>query len=106
MTNLTIPLCFALIIFSPHACAVTPDNRADVIRKNVQTVTPLQSLVGIKSKSYSLNLDNNKMVTIPAGRTLTIPPDEARNIITHVVNYNNIQEAGKIKTSDNMLFLE
>ncbi|EHC5871732.1 hypothetical protein JR782_002511 [Salmonella enterica subsp. enterica serovar Eastbourne] len=105
MKKLTIPLYFTLAVFSSYTCAVTPDNRAGVIRKNAQTVAPLQPSVDIKSKPYSLELDNN-MVVIPAGRKLTMPPDEARNIITHMVNYNGIQEARKIKSSGNIFTLE
>ncbi|ENU7734492.1 hypothetical protein ACE3YX_000987 [Salmonella enterica] len=105
MKKLTIPLYFTLAVFSSYTCAVTPDNRAGVIRKNAQTVAPLQLSVDIKSKPYSLELDNN-MVVIPAGRKLTMPPDEARNIITHMVNYNGIQEARKIKLSGNIFTLE
>ncbi|ECA3795598.1 hypothetical protein EKG95_28255 [Salmonella enterica subsp. enterica serovar Aqua] len=106
MKMLTIPLYFTLAVFSSYTCAVTPDNRADVIRKNAQTVAPLQPSVDIKIKPYSLELDNNKMVVIPAGRALTMPQGEARKIITHMVNYNGIQESGKIKISDNMFILE
>ncbi|EKC2494626.1 hypothetical protein VQZ12_002803 [Salmonella enterica] len=73
MKKVTIPLYFTLAFFSSHTCAVTPDNRAGVIRKNAQTVAPLQPSVDIKSKPYSLELGKNNMVVIPAGRTLTIP---------------------------------
>ncbi|EAN5735674.1 hypothetical protein EJD04_23295 [Salmonella enterica] len=72
MKNLTIPLYFTLAVFSSYTCAVTPDNRADVIRKNVQTVAPLRPSVDIKSKPYSLELGNNNTVVIPAGRILTM----------------------------------
>ncbi|EDV9210591.1 hypothetical protein JHW06_004421 [Salmonella enterica subsp. enterica serovar Infantis] len=106
MKNLTIPLYFTLAVFSSYTCAVTPDNRAGVIRKNAQTVAPLRPSVDIKSKSYPLELDNNDMVVIPAGRTLTMPQNEARNIIAHMVNYNGIQEARRIKSDGDTFILE
>ncbi|EIR3572667.1 hypothetical protein LWW51_004794 [Salmonella enterica] len=106
MKKLTIPLYFTLIVFSSYTCAITPDNRAGVIRKNAQTVAPLRPSVDIKSKPYSLELDNNNMVVIPAGRILTIPQDEARNIITHMVNYNGIKEARRIKPDGDTFILE
>lgn len=106
MKNLTIPLYFTLAVFSSYTCAVTPDNRAGVIRKNAQTIAPLRPSVDIKSKSYPLELDNNDMVVIPAGRTLTMPQNEARNIIAHMVNYNGIQEARRIKSDGDTFILE
>lgn len=77
MKNLTIPLYFTLAVFSSYTCAVTPDNRVGVIRKNVPTVVPLYPSVDIKSKPYFLDLDNNNMAIIPVGSRLTMPPDEA-----------------------------
>ncbi|EBI1835495.1 hypothetical protein NAK51_002940 [Salmonella enterica] len=106
MKKVTVSLYFMLAVFSSYSRAVTPDNRADFIRKNAQTVVPFQPSVNIESKPYSLNLENNKMVVIPAGRTLIMPSDEARSIITHMVNYNDIREAGKIKISGNTFILE
>ncbi|EHA1743101.1 hypothetical protein JS958_003065 [Salmonella enterica subsp. enterica serovar Infantis] len=106
MKKFTIPLYFTLAVVSSHTCAATPNNRADFIRKNAQAAPPFQPSVDIKGKPYSLKLDNNKMVIIPAGMTLTIPQNEELNIITHILNYNGIQEAGKIKRSGNMFILE
>ncbi|ECJ9600199.1 hypothetical protein FQP43_20585 [Salmonella enterica] len=106
MKKLTIPLYFTLAVFSSYTCAVTPDNRSDVIRKNAQTVAPLQHSVDIKSKPYSLDLGDNNMVVIPAGRTLTMPQNEARNIIAHMVNYNDIQEARRINSDGDTFTLE
>ncbi|EAN8326079.1 hypothetical protein NAK90_002989 [Salmonella enterica] len=106
MKKLTIPLYFTLAVFSSYTCAVTPDNRADVIRKNAQTVAPLQPSVDIKSKPYSLDLGNNDMIVIPAGRTLTMPQNEALNIIAHMVNYKDIQESRRIKSDGDTFTLE
>ncbi|ECD3080951.1 hypothetical protein IIJ84_004540 [Salmonella enterica subsp. enterica serovar Oranienburg] len=72
MKKLTMPLYFILAVFSSYTCAVTPDSRADVIRKNAQTAVPHQPSVDIKSKPYSPEPGTSHMVVIPAGRTPTM----------------------------------
>ncbi|EJH8994767.1 hypothetical protein NF634_001858 [Salmonella enterica] len=105
MKQLTIIFYFTLTLFSSYSCAATLENRADVIRKNAQTAIPHQISVYKDSHPYNLVLEN-KMVVIPAGRILKMPPDEARNIITSIVNYNSIKEAAYIKSSGNDFILE
>lgn len=63
MIKLTIPLYFTLAFFSPYTCTILPDNRTEIIRKNVQPVVPLKPSDDIKSKPYTLELDMNKMVS-------------------------------------------
>ncbi|EAT4157255.1 hypothetical protein EUY23_25040, partial [Salmonella enterica] len=92
MKQLTIIFYLTLTLFSSYTCAATPENRADVIRENAQIVIPHQISVYTDSHPYYL-VQDNKLVVIPAGRVLKMPPDEARNIITSIVNYNSIKEA-------------
>ncbi|EFS2651630.1 hypothetical protein HX362_004544 [Salmonella enterica] len=105
MKKLTIIFYFTLTLFSSYTCAATPENRADVIRKNAQTVISHQISVYTDSHPYYL-VQDNKMALIPAGRVLKMPPDEARNIITSIVNYNSIKEAAYIRESGNVFILE
>ncbi|EJY9247983.1 hypothetical protein OHR01_002669 [Salmonella enterica] len=105
MKKFTIPFYCTLILFSAYTCAMTPDNTAATIRNNAQATMSHHPSVSTDIKPYTLKLDNNRVI-IPAGRTLMMPPDEAKNIITHMVNYNGIQEAGNIIISGDMFILE
>lgn len=105
MKKFTIPLYCTLTLFSAYTCAMTPDNTAATIRNNARAATYLHPSVSADNKPYTLKLDNNRVI-IPAGMTLMMPPDEAKNIITHMVNYNGIQEANNIITKGNIFILE
>lgn len=105
MKKFTIPFYCTLTLFSAYTCAMTPDNTAAIIRNNAQTATSHYPSVSADNKPYTLKLDNNRVI-IPAGMTLIMPPDEAKNIITHMVNYNGIQEANNMITKDNTFILE
>ncbi|EDS7590103.1 hypothetical protein AAQ05_005600 [Salmonella enterica subsp. diarizonae] len=105
MKKFTIPFYCTLILSSSYTCAMMPDNTAATIRNNAHIVTPHQPSISTDSKPYTLKLDNNQVI-IPAGKTLMMPPDEAKNIITYMVNYNGIQEASKITTANNEFILK
>lgn len=105
MKKLTVLFyCAPVLLFSCFTCAMTPDNTAAAIRKNAQNATPLPSISVAKNEPHIMTPDNNNRVIIPAGKTLIMPENEARNIISQVVNYNDIQESHRIaKVSDTFI---
>lgn len=122
MKKLTIPFYCTLILFSSYICAMTPDNTANVIRKmtpdntaavirkSAQTVAPHLRSMSKESEPYTLKVDNDDHVIIPAGKPFIMPPDEARdelrNVITHMVNCSGLQQARAIKVVSNVFILE
>ncbi|HAF2128032.1 TPA: hypothetical protein G9F27_002176 [Salmonella enterica] len=96
--------CAPVLLFSHLTCAMTPDNTAAVIRKNAQNATPHPSISVAKNEPHIMTPDNNNRIIIPAGKTLIMPENDTRNIITQVVNYNGIQESHRIaKVSDTFI---
>ncbi|EBZ6325684.1 hypothetical protein ED438_13035 [Salmonella enterica subsp. enterica serovar Gaminara] len=75
MIKLTIPLYFTPAV-SPRILAqsILPDNRIEIIRKNVQPAVPLKPSDDRKSKLYIIELDINKMVSKET--------DKLKNLIT------------------------
>ncbi len=96
--------CAPVLLFPCFTCAMTTDNTAAVIRKNIQNATPPPSISVAKNEPHIMTPDNNNRVIIPAGKTLIMPKNDARSIITQVVNYNGIQESHRIaKVSDTFI---
>ncbi|EBW7863395.1 hypothetical protein DQJ67_04430 [Salmonella enterica subsp. enterica serovar Newport] len=75
MIKLTIPLYFTpSVSLRILAQSILPDNRIEIIRKNVQSAVPLKPSDDRKSKLYILELDINKMVSKET--------DKLKNLIT------------------------
>lgn len=107
MKRLTVLFyCIPALLFSCFACAMTPDNTAAVIRKNAQHAAPHPSISVREDKPYLITLDNNNHILIPADKNLVMPDNDARNIITHVVNYNNISESQRMIKTGSIVMLE
>lgn len=107
MKKLTVSLCCSpLLLFSCLTCAMASHNTADIIRQNTQNTAPHPSISVAESTPYLMTLDNNDRGVIPAGKTLIMTGNNARNIITHMVNYSGITEARKIKTAGDTFILE
>ncbi|EAO2671028.1 hypothetical protein E2U79_08460 [Salmonella enterica] len=107
MKKLTVSLCCSpLLLFSCLTCAMVPHNTADIIRQNTQNTAPHPSISVAESTPYLMTLDNNDRGVIPAGKTLIMPENNARNIITHMVNYSGVTEARKIKKAGDTFILE
>ncbi|EFR6822086.1 hypothetical protein HYF16_003842 [Salmonella enterica] len=105
MKKFMIPFYFTLFVFSSHSSAMPPDNTAAVIRKNALNVAPHLTARVTDNTPYTLKTDNGRVV-IPAGKTLAMPENEARNVIIHMVNYNGLQEARRIKSDGDTFILE
>ncbi|EBH1515031.1 hypothetical protein CBX60_03990 [Salmonella enterica subsp. enterica serovar Pensacola] len=107
MKTLTVLFyCTPVLLFSCFTCAMVPHNTADTIRQNIQNTVHHPSISVAENTPYLMTPDDNYRVVIPAGKTLIMPENNARNIITHMVNYSNIPEAGRIKTANNVFTLE
>lgn len=107
MKKLTVSLCCSpLLLFSCLTCAMVSHNTTDIIRQNTQNTAPHPSISVAESTPYLMTLDDNDRGVIPAGKTLIMPENNARNIITHMVNYSGITETRKIKTAGDTFILE
>ncbi|ENP5332991.1 hypothetical protein ACDS27_002449 [Salmonella enterica] len=83
---------------------MTPDNTSAIIRKNVQNTESHPTLSVAEKTPYIIAPDENNQIIIPAGKTLIMPENDARNIVTLAVNYTGIQEAKRItKVSDGFI---
>lgn len=102
MKKLTVLFCCVpALLFSCFTCAMTPDNTSAIIRKNAQNTEPHPSFFVAENTPYIIAPDENNQIIIPAGKTLIMPENDARNIITLAVNYTGLREASRItKVSD------
>ncbi|EDX0048810.1 hypothetical protein GT185_001749 [Salmonella enterica] len=107
MKTLTVLFyCTPVLLFSCFTCAMVPHNTADIIRQNIRNTVHHPSISVAENTPYLMTPDDNNRVVIPAGKTLIMLENNARNIITHMVNYNGIREAQKIKTAGDTFILE
>ncbi|EEN2845718.1 hypothetical protein G5C99_003447 [Salmonella enterica] len=107
MKKLTVSLCCSpLLLFSCLTCAMVSHNTTDIIRQNTQNTAPHPSISVAENTPYLMTLDDNDRSVIPAGKTLIMPENNARNIITHMVNYSGVTEARKIKKAGDIFILE
>lgn len=96
--------CVPALLFSCFTCAMTPDNTSAIIRKNAQNTEPHQFFSVAENTPYIIAPDENNQIIIPAGKTLIMPKNDARNIVTLAVNYTDIREASRItKFSDGFI---
>ncbi|ENE1198088.1 hypothetical protein ABM196_001804 [Salmonella enterica] len=96
--------CVPALLFSCFTCAMTPDNTSAIIRKNAQNTESHPTLSVAENTPYIIAPDENNQIIIPAGKTLIMPENDARNIVTLAVNYTDIREASRItKVSDEFI---
>lgn len=105
MKNVKNAFSCTLMLFSFYACGMAPDETSAIIRKNAQKPELHQSVSEATSAQYTLKLNNNR-VFIPAAKLLVMPRNEDNYIITHMVNYSDIQEARELKHSGSTFTLE